>query len=297
MTQRLNNSMTQRLNDFINTAGVWMWISGVLWGCSGQEEVMMNEHITTDDSDLREVVLQLQPSEKVDSAQVFFFRTSGEKDTLIWHEVIYNMEYMVPHTFRFELPAGKYNMSIYGNVPTDRIVARPPYTQQDIYFDYSGGYEPGAVTHGMRILNIGVDSVSVSGMVFLSSFVELTIHKVPAEVRQIVVKLLNTSSGMLMAGGYLQEPTTPPLSHVLEQLQGDSTYITAFYCFPRTGKNERSTLEVNCLDAAGQTIWSGSSEPFEPRPGYYWNIACSFGGAGTKTTELPGELHFILRER
>lgn len=274
-----------------NKARVWVWISGVLLSCSGQEGTVVPER--KDVAALREVVLQLQPSEKVDSAQVFFFRASGEGDTLVKREVIYHMEYMLPRDFRFELPAGKYEVYIYGNVPTDRIVMRPPYTRQEVYLDYSGGHEPSAVSYGMNLLNVGIDTMKVAGMIFLSSFVKLTIRDVPAEVRQMVVTLENTSSGILLTGGYLPEPMTPPLSHVLQDVQEDSTYTTAFYCFPGAGKNDRSTLSVTCLDEAGNTIWSGTSEPFEPRPGYYWTITCSFGG---RTTKSAGELHFILEQ-
>ena len=156
------------------------------------------------------------------------------------------------------------------------------------------------MTYGRSEVNSGVDTASMAGMLFLASSVQLTINQVPAGVDHVIVRLLNTSAGMNLAGGYLDKGMDPPLSDTLYRVEADSVYFVHFYCFPGKGTDGKSTLDVDCLGATGQTVYSGQSAPFEARPGYNYNITCSFVDtviSKQMNRNRPGVIYFREEER
>lgn len=257
----------------------------VVAGCSDGDIAEKNSRGEEEQSAIKEFLLRISPEEYVDSAQVFFFRELGSADTLIYREVIYDLEYLKPHLFHFELPAGKYTMIVFGNVPTEYLVEQPPYTQADIWFDYNHGRQPGVVYYGRTVVNAGTDTVNVSGMVLISSAVKLTIQKVPRGISRIIVRLLNTAAGLTLNAGYIEQPANPPLTDTLVGILSDSTYQAAFYCFPGVGTDIKSRLEVICYDTVGKVAYTGQSALFEVRPGNKFYISCSFGAPSLRTKD------------
>lgn len=255
---------------------LWISIFGLFAGCA-DHEVLGLENAGGEEAGSSNLMVRIAaPQEHIDSAHVFFFRSLGNTDTLILQKMIYDITYLQPHTFQFELPAGKYSMWVFGNVPTRYLVAEPPYSSDHVYFDYQGGHEPSAVVFGRNVTTAGTDTANLSSMLFLTSFVGLTIREVPDGVDHIIVRLLNTASGITL-NGYIKEAMNPPLADTVYSVQKDSTYFSDFYCFPGVGTDSRSTLEVDCLSADNQVLYSGTSTPFEARASYEYKIACSFG--------------------
>lgn len=271
----------------------WLVLGSMFMGCTDQERVYEPDRGTVEaGSDL---LVRILPEDHVDSAQVFFFRKMGNTDTLISRQIIHDIAFFQPRLFQFELPAGEYVMAIYGNVATNYIVANPPYSQSDIYFDYNGGGRPSEIYYGRTEVNAGVDTANIAGMIALSSFVQLTIRKVPETVSRIVVRLLNTAAGFTITSGYLPVQMDPPLADTLYDLQGDSSYVASFYCFPGFGTDNRSTLEVSCYDGGDQLVYFGKSEPFQARYGYSHTVNCSFAGSALRKRSIAhsvGKLYF-----
>lgn len=243
-----------------------------------------------------EMAVVLKPSAYVDSAQVFFFRGLGDSDTLIRREVVYDIEYLVPHTFHFQMPAGKYTMWVLGNVPTDCIVMKAPYSSNDIIFDYSKGRKPGAVCYGKNYLNFGVDTLGTAGMLLLASSIELNIQKVPDGISGIIVQILNTASGIVLGPQYIETPMDPPLADTLRNIQRDSSYVSSFYCFPGVGADRKSTLVVDCYDEQNEVVFSGRSAPFLVRYGYKMLLNCSFALTRTAIKKDSGMIYFTIQE-
>lgn len=243
-------------------------------GCSRNETNGLPDGENVDG--ISELLVRIAPQEHVDSAQLFFFRKAGDSDTLVSRQIVYDIAYFEPHSFRIELPAGKYTMVVFGNVPTDYIVANPPYSRTDIYIDYNGGRRPSEIYYGNGSIDVGKDTASLGGMVALSSFVNLTIRDVPEGISRMIVRLLNTAAGLTITYGYLKNAADPPLADTLNDIRADSSYVVDFYCFPGGGTDGRSTLEVKCYDDADRLVYSGKSEPFLARPGYDLSVGCSF---------------------
>lgn len=210
-----------------------------------------------------------------DSAQVLFFRSSAIGDTLVLREVIYGIRQYQPESFTFQLPAGKYKVYLFGNVPTDRIVARPPYTADSIWLDYSHGEEVGAVYYGLNYLDAGADTLNVAGMMLLSSSVELSIESVPSGVDHIKIWITNTQSGIRLNGGYLPDPADPPVTRMLNSVEAGTDYRVRLYCFPPPS-GKKNILYVDCYGATDSLLYAGQSAPFEARPGENRVIACHF---------------------
>lgn len=243
-----------------------------------------------------DVTVVLKPSAYVDSAQVLFFKVLGTSDTLIGREVIYDIEYMKPHTFHFKMPAGEYAFWVFGNVPTDYIAMKAPYSSEDVYLDYSQGRKPGAVCYGKNYLNFGVDTLGAAGMLLLVSSIKLTIQKVPEGISRIIVQILNTASGFTLNSGYIKSSTTPPLADTLKDIQRDSSYVSSFYCFPGAGTDENSTLAVDCYNVQNEVVFSGHSAPFQARYGYNMVISCSFASSRTMTGKKQGQIYFRIEQ-
>lgn len=270
----------------------------ILAGCADKEEDPAGNG--AESIPANELQVRITPQEYIDSALVFFFRPVDTTDTLVLCEKIYGVEFFKPKSFSFEVPAGKYSVWLYGNVPDDCLIAKAPYSSADFYFDYSDGRKPAAVTYGRSEVNSGVDTVNLAGMLLLASSVQLTINQMPAGIDRVIVRLLNTSAGINLAGGYLDKGMDPPLSDTLYQVEADSIYLVHFYCFPGKGTDGKSILDVDCLGVTGQTVYSGRSAPFEARPGYNYNIACSFADTAIPermNRNKPGMIYFREEER
>lgn len=232
----------------------------------------------------------------IDSALVFFFRNLSNTDTLIWREVIYDIS-PTPSRFNFDLPAGYYAVAFWGNISMDRVVERPPFSRDSVWFSYQGGIEPPEIFHGINYFNVGEDTTKLSGMLLLISRVELTLKNIPSGIERLEARILNTSSGIGFYG-YLKEEMTPPLSMNLESPTPDSTYLLTMNCFPSALSDDKSTIEVNGYDAAGKLIYSGSSQPFFLKYGVRMILTCSFDtvAVASKSTVsgYPGSENVIL---
>lgn len=212
---------------------------------------------------------------QIDSAQCFFFRPLPVGDTLVFSQLIYDIGTQ-PRRFNFNLPAGKYSMVIFGNIATDRIVAAPPYSTGSIFFSYQGGIEPPIIYYGLGDINVGVDTVRISGMIFLVSQVILTVRDIPAGVDSIGTSVLNTSAGLTF-NGYMKETMSPPLGKNVNDITPGGTYTLSTYCFPLAG-NEKTTVEIRCYSSSGVLLASGLSQPFTLKSGRRMLLSCSFDG-------------------
>lgn len=209
-----------------------------------------------------------------DSAQVLFFRNLADSDTLILRKTIYGISTTLKR-FEFDLPAGYYTVAFFGNLTADRIVARPPYSQDSVWLSYQGGIVPPDILYGRNYLNVGTDSTTLAGMILMVSRIELTLKNIPAGIERIEASILHTSSGLGFYG-YLKENMNPPLSMNLENPHPDSTYTLMTNCFPSAQNNAKSTIEVNCYNVTNELVYSGSSKSFLVKYGVRMIIACSF---------------------
>lgn len=284
------------IRNYLNNGILLCGLLVCLAGCR-QEEVK-RETVFPNEGEPCVLSLRLEAEEDVDTAIVLFFKQYGDTDSLVYREAVSGIKYLHSTPFYFTLPAGKYRATIYGNVTDNQIVTRPPYSRDSVFVYYGDGSQPGAVYFGTADLNIGVDTSSRLGMVLLSAMVQLTVLEVPAEVETIRVKLLNTSTGLIVAGGYLPEATDPPYSVELAGVSSDSSYQLHFTCFPLPAAKDRSTLVVDCYDAAGQVVYFGQSAPFLARPGEKALLTCSFNirvrSASVGASTLPGEVCFKM---
>lgn len=260
----------------VDVAWLYVLLFVLAGGCSG-DDMLPGMAEGADGGRTGKLVVRVAPQEYIDSAQVFFFRPAGGGDTLIAREVVYGIEAFVPRAFTFDLPAGKYDVWIFGNVPTGCVVASPPYSSEDIYFDYGGCGEPGVVAYSSRAIAVGADTATTVGMLLLSGYVELTIRDVPAGVDRMVVTLGNTSSGLTLKAGYLPRAMDPPLTDTLYDVRAGGTYQSDFYCFPSGEPGGVSMLGVKCFGAEGQLLYSGQAPALGIRPGYDYRISCTFG--------------------
>lgn len=237
-------------------------------GCKENVVSPADQELTT-----RGVPVQLTAGLHIDSAQVLFFKNTLSTDSLILREIIYDIGTQ-PSRFDFNLPAGNYIMAIFGNVPTNRLVQRPPYSRDSIWFSFQGGEQPPVVYYGLIGLNAGVDTLRASGMILLVSQVELTIRNIPEGIDRIEVRLQNTSSGISL-NGYLSENMNPPLSETLSDIRKDSVYVVSMNCFP-SGNNQKSQIDVFGYSASGTLVYSGQSVPFTVKASKRMIITCSF---------------------
>ncbi|WP_294139444.1 hypothetical protein [uncultured Sanguibacteroides sp.] len=252
-----------------------LWMTGILfWGCSESTTTLISEGNGN-------VMFSIVSNGEIDSAQVFFFRKRLTKDTLIHREVIGNIS-ETPRPFVFELPAGYYSVVIYGNVSTKRIVALPPYAQENILLDYSNGEEHPMIYWGRQVVNVGKDEWVASALLEITSYVELTIKGVPAGVDQIDVDLLNTGAGVYLNDILWQKLTEPNLIQSLYDVKADTTYVVRFACFPTVESLGMTSLDVRCYDREGLLVYRGKSAPFSAISRSY--ITCSFGTNISKST-------------
>lgn len=223
------------------------------------------------------VVPGVDPNLYIDSAQVLFFRVLNGRDSLILRQVVHGIS-GEPRKFHFDLPAGYYTMVILGNVPTARMVFRPPYSQDSVWVSYQGGIEPPDIFLGRTYLNVGVDSARSAGNILLVSRVELTLKNVPAGIDRIEMQILETSSGM-NSNYYLKEVMNPPLGASVTGVQADSTYTFQVNCFPPVVNDGKSSVQVRCYDANGKQVYSGTSQPFQVNYGFRMILTGTFGNA------------------
>lgn len=233
-----------------------------------------------------EFVVRVPPEEHVDSAQLFFFRSLGDRDTLIYRQTFYGIEYLKPKDYYLELPAGKYTVYIWGNFPSKDLVATPPFSPEDFFLDYSDGQEPPDLYFGINYLNVGIDTLNLSGMSLVTSSVSLTIEKVPEGVGRIRVFLTNTAAGVYINRHLATYAANPPLTHHLMDVQADSSYLVHFSCFTGVGIPGESSLNVECYDAGNRLIYSGQSAPFVAHYGLNYTLSCSFSAVTSKAS-LP----------
>lgn len=263
---------------------IWMFVAlvafGTLWyGCTDQETIPGNQGET-------EYSVVLPDNLHIDSAQVFFFRNLANTDTLILRETIYNLGTTFKR-FEFYLPVGYYTVAFWGNVATDRIVERFPYSRDSIWFSYQGGIEPPDIFHGLNYFNVGKDTSELSGMVLLVSRIELTLKKIPDGIYRIEAPISNTSSGVGF-NSYLKEDMNPPLTMYLEEPEPDSTYTLTMNCFPSVVTDYKTTIGVYCYNIDNELVYFGKSQPFTVKYGVRMLIACSFdeNTVSSKSSEL-----------
>lgn len=265
--------------------GFFCWIVG----CNENTEPETTDRIR------QQLVVKAAPENRVDSARLFFFRVNGDTDTLILQKSMGGVEYLKPKDFYFTLPAGKYKTYILANVSDRNIVITSPYSSELLSIYYPGGEQPGAVYYGFIPVNVGVDTLNMSSLILLSAAIELSILKVPATVQKIIVTLWNTSAGYSFSGGYNPEVTDPPIADTLNDVRQDSTYQVMLTCFPGSGLQDKSTLQVDCYNAAQSLVYSGRSAPFLARYGQNMVISCSFGNltkAFHQTGQGIGKIYF-----
>lgn len=272
-----------RINDIKYSLNVWIgWGFFVLiLGVGGCEEKMETEvppHLFR-----QAVTLAVDGYGHIDSAQVFFFRKSALSDSLVLQQTVYEIT-GTPRPFRFDLPLGYYTILIFGNVAPDRIVYRAPYGRDSVWISYQGQEKIPAIYYGTKLLNVGVDTVGLSGMLLVTTAVEVTVRKVPSEVDKIEVSLLHTAAGIDFSIRLLKEPMQPPVSAVIQGVQTDSSYTVELSGFPTVDTEESSVVQIRCYNKAGEMIYSGNSEKFPAQQGRRRVVACSFANSsGTRS--------------
>lgn len=249
--------------------------------------------------DNQELLVRMTIESYIDSALFFFFRTVDGRDTLFYRQYVYDITYAQPKDFYFRIPAGLYRVYVWGNLPADRYTVRPPYAPEDIFIDYSRGEEPPGLYLGSSTLDVGVDTLDFSGLIIMTSSVSLDIGKIPEGVENIRASLSNNAAGVYVNGTYSKERTDPPLAKTLSNLSVDSSYRIHFFCFPGVwnASIEKSVLSVVCYDEAGRVLYSGSSAPFEARPGMNYNIGCSFGKPAPASCGTRGSGNMVYLEK
>lgn len=253
---------------------IWIFVALVVFGLLTSGCTEQEVGVATQEKAGYNVVL---PADlHVDSAQVFFFRNLAHTDTLILRETIYDIG-TSPKRFEFDLPAGYYLIAFWGNIGTDRIVERPPYSRDSIWFSYQGGIEPPEIYHGLNYFNVGTDTSGLSGMGLFVARIELTLKNIPAGISRIEAPISNTSSGIGFYS-YLKEDMNPPLTMKLRDPSPDSSYTLTMNCFPSAQANDKSTIDVYGYNADDKLVYSGSSQPFLIKYGVRTIISCSFEG-------------------
>lgn len=245
-----------------------VWVQ-VLWGC---ERKGMPE--TSPLPAQQRVTLSVEGYGYADSAEVFFFREWAGRDSLFEQRTVYKIG-NTPQPCDFCLPPGDYMMKIVGNVPTELIVARPPFSSDSIFVDYEGINNIPAVYYGSRRFNVGVDSAGGSALLLFTCAVELTLREIPVGVERIQVEVLHTAAGITLSGNVLPE-RNPPVSVVLGDVRADSTYIVELSTFPNPKGITGSIIRVQCYGEGGREIYSGSSVSFPSQMGRRRVVACSF---------------------
>lgn len=227
----------------------------------------------------------------IDSAQVFFFKKSTTTDTLIHTEIVHGISAQ-GNSFDFSIPAGYYNMVVWGNVETEAIRVSLPYSSSDIQIRYANGKPPPVIYYTGGFVTVGIDKSRLLGMVLVTSLVQLTIKNVPDDVNRITVDLFNTGVGVYMGNHYMEEMTTPHLASVIYDTHADSSYTVSFSCFPTVKKFGLSSLEVKCYHADGNLKYTGKSEPFTASSRKKMLISCSFQNSRSerKTDKIN---HFV----
>ena len=156
------------------TVGVWMIIVFSLGSC--QEEQVVE--VKSEEFSLP-VTLEVDGYAHMDSAQVFFFRKFPDRDSLVFRQMVYDLG-MQPRQIDFTLPLGVYDVLILGNVATDRIFERPPFSRDSICFFYTGEQAIPAIYWGARRVIVGADTLVSSAMLLMTAAVEVTVQQVPA---------------------------------------------------------------------------------------------------------------------
>lgn len=262
---------------------IWRILIGtvlVMVGCEGEKTIPSSQKFAE-----QAVVFSIPGYGQIDSAQVFFFKKFPAKDSLVIRTTVYDIS-SNPKAFSFSLPLGYYTMVIIGNVASDRVFARPPYSRDSVWIDYQGQEEVPALYFGEKAFNVGVDSTGVSGMLLLTAAVELTVKNVPAVVDQIDIDLSNTIARINL--NYREwELMQPPVSTSIYETQAGSTYTVSLSSFPSIG-DELSYLELRCYDKEGILVYTGKSSSFPAQHGRRRVVSCSFSSAAVQTTRSIG---------
>lgn len=261
----------------------WIWkiLIGtvlVLGGCEGEKTIPSSQKFAE-----QAVVFSIPGYDQIDSAQVFFFKKFPAKDSLVIRKTVYDIS-GTPKAFSFSLPLGYYTMVIIGNVASDRIVARPPYSRDSIWIDYQGQENIPALYFGENAMNVGVNSIGLSGMLLLTAAVELTVKNVPDNVDQIDIDLANTAAICDFNFRLGPEPMQPPVGANIYETQAGNTYTVSISSFPSVG-NELSYLELRCYDKDGILVYNGKSASFPSQHGRRRVVTCSFPSATSLSTK------------
>lgn len=223
----------------------------------------------------KRIALSVQGEYYIDSAQVFFMRRFPERDSLVSRQVIYDVD-ETPDPYFFEVPAGPYAIVFFGNVSTGRMVARPPFSRDSIWFDYGGTEKLPSIYYGLCFQDVGVDTSRLAGMVLMTSWVELTVRQIPDEVASVRAVLNNTGVGFYLSAAYIKEQMNPPLQQEIELALSDTVCVASFSCFPTVTKFGQSTLDISCYDAEGKLLFTGSSAVFKAHQGLKMVASCTF---------------------
>ena len=255
------------------TVGVWMIIVFSLGSC--QEEQVVE--VKSEEFSLP-VTLEVDGYAHMDSAQVFFFRKFPDRDSLVFRQMVYDLG-MQPRQIDFTLPLGVYDVLILGNVATDRIFERPPFSRDSICFFYTGEQAIPAIYWGARRVIVGADTLVSSAMLLMTAAVEVTVQQVPAGVDRIDVVLTNTAWGFTMRQNLIERPIEPELSVSLTDVQVDSSYTVEMSGLPSVQKYGQSQVVVRCYDTVGKLVFSGESVSFPSQQGRKRVVKCTFQSA------------------
>ena len=255
------------------TVGVWMIIVFSLGSC--QEEQVVE--VKSEEFSLP-VTLEVDGYAHMDSAQVFFFRKFPDRDSLVFRQMVYDLG-MQPRQIDFTLPLGVYDVLILGNVATDRIFERPPFSRDSICFFYPGEQAIPAIYWGARRVIVGADTLVSSAMLLMTAAVEVTVQQVPAGVDRIDVVLTNTACGFTMRQNLIERPIEPELSVSLTDVQVDSSYTVEMSGLPSVQKYGQSQVVVRCYDTVGKLVFSGESVSFPSQQGRKRVVKCTFQSA------------------
>lgn len=252
------------------TVGGWIMVVFSLGSCQKEQVFEVNSEKFS-----LPVMLEVDGYDHMDSAQVFFFRKFPDRDSLVLRQMVYDLG-VQPRQIAFTLPLGVYDVLILGNVATDRIFERPPFSRDSIWIFYTGEQVMPAIYWGARRITVGGDTLVPSGMLLLTAAVEVTIQQVPAGIDRLDVVLTNTACGFTMRQNLIEQPIEPELSVSLTDVRTDSSYIVEMSSLLSVQKYGQSQLKVRCYDTVGKLVFSGESVSFPSQQGRKRVVKCTF---------------------